>query len=112
MVQPLVGTGEIFGGLEVGDGTNDAHALLHACANSTSLPGLLSSLRGPWALVYWQAAAQALWFGRDVFGEQPCIDCFPECLDLHPVPEQAAGRQRLDQIHQTADALLQASAAC
>ena len=77
--------------MEVGDRANDAHTLLHAFANSTSLPSLLSSLRGPGALAYWQEAAQTLWFGRDIFGERPCLDCFPERFDLHPVTYQAAG---------------------
>jgi hypothetical protein len=37
---------------------------------------LLSKLRGPWSLIYWQAASRTLWFGRDWLGEtqQCCVD--------------------------------------
>jgi asparagine synthetase B (glutamine-hydrolysing) len=33
------------------------------------LPLLLSQLRGPWSLIYWQAATRTLWFGRDWLGK-------------------------------------------
>lgn len=33
------------------------------------VPVLLSNLRGPWSLIYWQAATRTLWFGRDWLGE-------------------------------------------
>jgi asparagine synthetase B (glutamine-hydrolysing) len=33
------------------------------------LPVLLSQLRGPWSLIYWQAGSRTLWFGRDWLGE-------------------------------------------
>ncbi|KAF8064596.1 Asnsd1 [Scenedesmus sp. PABB004] len=49
----LAFNGEVFGGLAV--------------------PGLLSALRGPWALAYWQAAAGTLWFGRDWLGRRSLL---------------------------------------
>ena len=73
--------GEVFSGLWVEEGQNDGAALLDALAKdppsancpalaspADSIPAILSALRGPWALVYWQAAAQSLWFGRDAVG--------------------------------------------
>lgn len=85
--------GEVFGGLHVPPAANDAACLLDALARlladadaagaqhaeqqqqqqqggeRDSVPALLSRLRGPWALLYWQQASQTLWFGRDVMGE-------------------------------------------
>ena len=73
--------GEVFNGLRVEEGQNDGAALLDAlakdppsakCPDPASpahrIPTILSALRGPWAFVYWQAAAQRLWFGRDAVG--------------------------------------------
>ena len=62
--------GEIYGGLDVAEGRNDGQALLEAL----SVPGadvtaVLSALRGPWAILYWQAASQTVWLGRDPIGE-------------------------------------------
>lgn len=34
------------------------------------VPRVLSQLRGPWAMLYWQAAVETLWFGRDVMGKR------------------------------------------
>lgn len=75
----IYGAGEIFGGLRVQPGENDTLVLMTAlatccacdchaslsnipCACSTrdttgvhkTVPKILSALRGPWALVYWQ----------------------------------------------------------
>lgn len=76
--------GEIFAGLDIPQGGNDGKALLAALQQaSAAAPGaaaagsacedvvaVLSKLRGPWALIYWQAQQQTLWFGRDVMGKQ------------------------------------------
>ena len=69
-------SGEIFGGLAVEEGQNDGAALLSALAAESPadespdgrVVAVLSALRGPWALVYWQAARGRLWFGRDAVG--------------------------------------------
>jgi len=83
VVQPLVSpsgsilvyNGEIYGGIEVADDENDTQALFsslesccscdcHAtsrdktcsCASGgKSVPQILSAIKGPWALIYWQA---------------------------------------------------------
>ena len=65
--------GEIFGGIHVGNDSNDAEILMQylgkccacgsqghttACNNSglgkSSIPELLSIIKGPWAMIYWQ----------------------------------------------------------
>ena len=62
-------TGEIFGGLAVPEGCNDGHILVEALgAPGASVPAVLSRLRGPWAVVYWQAATETVWIGRDPVG--------------------------------------------
>lgn len=78
------GTGEIFGGLPVPRGSNDTELLFAAlksccscaCHGSSvtalcsctaqdllnvhkTVPSILSSLRGPWALVFWQVRSSA-----------------------------------------------------
>jgi hypothetical protein len=67
----LLFNGQIFGGsLSVPPLANDAQVLLQALSRpETDVPALLSGLRGPWALVFWQAAERILWFGRDPLGE-------------------------------------------
>lgn len=63
-------TGEIFGGLNVPEGCNDGHMLMHALGKPhADITELLSQLRGPWALMYWHAVSGTLWFGRDCIGE-------------------------------------------
>lgn len=61
-------TGEIFGGIHVGSHSNDGEVLMHTLAqfcscNShkgcqekerSSVVDVLSSIKGPWALIYWQ----------------------------------------------------------
>jgi hypothetical protein len=46
------------------------------------LPALLSQLRGPWTLIYWQEASGTLWFGRDWLGEAQMhlLACCHGCL--------------------------------
>ncbi|RLN30468.1 asparagine synthetase domain-containing protein 1 [Panicum miliaceum] len=81
----LVYNGEIYGGIEVADDENDTQALFsslesccscdcHAlrrdktcsCASGgKSVPQILSTIRGPWALIYWQADATVNGFVSD-----------------------------------------------
>ena len=66
------------------EGHNDGAALLSALAAESSADespegrviAVLSALRGPWALVYWQAASGRLWFGRDAVGAPLKGACF------------------------------------
>ena len=63
-------TGDVFGELAIPEGCNDGLALLEALgAPGANVAAILSSLRGPWAVVYWQAASQTLWLGRDPIGK-------------------------------------------
>mmetsp|Transcript_29082 Transcript_29082/g.86108 ORF Transcript_29082/g.86108 Transcript_29082/m.86108 type:complete len:693 (-) Transcript_29082:89-2167(-) len=65
--------GEVFGGLDVGPGCNDGEALLQALTVTEDVPRLLSKLRGPWSLLFWHAASQTIWFGRDVMGRRSLL---------------------------------------
>ena len=68
--------GEIFGGIHVGSDSNDAEILMQslgkcctcgspghttACNYSglgkSSIPELLSTIKGPWAIIYWQVTS-------------------------------------------------------
>ncbi|GAQ79948.1 asparagine synthase domain-containing protein [Klebsormidium nitens] len=42
---------------------------------------ILSELRGPWALAYWQAAIRTLWYGRDFVGRRSLVAHLPDELD-------------------------------
>ena len=100
------GSGEVFGGLAVEEGQNDGAALLSALAAESPADGtldgrvvtVLSMLRGPWALVYWQAAAGRLWFGRDAVGAPlsgPCVAapcCAVAALPQSPSPASYGAR--------------------
>lgn len=65
--------GEIFGGIHVGGDSNDAEILMQSLGNccacgsdghtaacccsglgKSSIPELLSTIEGPWAVIYWQ----------------------------------------------------------
>eukprot|EP00850_Spirogloea_muscicola_P023481 SM000360S13675 [mRNA] locus=s360:1693:7369:- [translate_table: standard] len=51
-------------------------------SNSTSsIVQLLSRLRGPWSLIYWQAASYQLWFGRDLMGRRSLLVHYPSAAD-------------------------------
>eukprot|EP00899_Mesostigma_viride_P003603 jgi/Mesvir1/13243/Mv18976-RA.1 len=46
-----------------------------------TVPDVLSRLRGPWALVYWQAAARTLWVARDAIGRRSLLMHAPSTHD-------------------------------
>ncbi|KAF7827969.1 asparagine synthetase domain-containing protein 1 isoform X1 [Senna tora] len=100
LVQPLVDAsgnilvynGEIFGGIKIASDCNDAEFLmqtlgkccscdsnLHCHLNSgeNSIPDLLSMIKGPWAIIYWQDNSRTLWFGRDAFGRRSLLVHWP-----------------------------------
>ncbi|XP_039172637.1 asparagine synthetase domain-containing protein 1 isoform X3 [Eucalyptus grandis] len=108
IVQPLVDkfknilvyNGEIFGGIPVGCDENDAEILsqylARCCFGSSqgddcsccctgneedSVPDVLSRLKGPWAIVYWQNSTRTLWFGRDAFGRRSLLVHWPTAED-------------------------------
>ncbi|KAJ8774710.1 hypothetical protein K2173_017156 [Erythroxylum novogranatense] len=92
----LIYNGEIFGGVHVDRDGNDGEVLLHmlgkccscsssehetACSSNEqgrdSIPHVLSSIKGPWALIYWQYKSRTLWFGRDAFGRRSLLVHWP-----------------------------------
>ncbi|PHU02207.1 hypothetical protein BC332_27458 [Capsicum chinense] len=91
----LVYNGEIFGGIQMSSDSNDTEILMqhlglcgchvsspHNKAHTsgergTSVPELLSRIRGPWALIYWQSSSKILWFGRDAFGRRSLLVHWP-----------------------------------
>ncbi|KAG8049059.1 hypothetical protein GUJ93_ZPchr0009g176 [Zizania palustris] len=104
--QPMVGhsgsvlvfNGEIYGGIHVADDQNDTQSLLASlesccscdchvlvrdetcsCCGSVgkSVPQILSTIKGPWALIYWQKDSKTLWFGRDAFGRRSLLVHWP-----------------------------------
>lgn len=105
IVQPLVDAsgnilvynGEIFGGIYIGSDSNDGEVLMEslgkccsfedvrACNGSgmkqNSVPDVLSKIKGPWALIYWQSCSKTLWFGRDAFGRRSLLVHWPSPED-------------------------------
>ncbi|KAL2484702.1 Asparagine synthase family protein [Abeliophyllum distichum] len=104
VVQPLVDAsgnvliynGEIFGGIHLNSDSNDTEILMQSMeqccscishqsnrsscpsgARINSIPELLSRIKGPWALVYWQDSSKTLWFGRDAFGRRSLLVHWP-----------------------------------
>ncbi|XP_047047855.1 asparagine synthetase domain-containing protein C4F6.11c [Lolium rigidum] len=94
----LVYNGEIYGGIDIGKDQNDTQSLLsslesccscdlHAVdsdeaypcceCSGKSVPQILSTIKGPWALIYWQADSKTLWFGRDAFGRRSLLVHWP-----------------------------------
>lgn len=100
----LIYNGEVFDGLPIKFDENDGQVLLDllhkccschchskcaapqscscteskVCTNShASVPELLSTIKGPWALVFWQAESRMLWFGRDALGRRSLLVHWP-----------------------------------
>ncbi|THG23032.1 hypothetical protein TEA_027031 [Camellia sinensis var. sinensis] len=87
---------EIFGGIYLSSDSNDdeilmeslgkccscsSHGQMKACHGSeqgqNSVPNLLSTINGPWALIYWHASSRTIWFGRDAFGRRSLLVHWP-----------------------------------
>ncbi|KAA8529326.1 hypothetical protein F0562_033875 [Nyssa sinensis] len=47
----------------------------------SSVPELLSTIKGPWALIYWQDSSRTVWFGRDAFGRRSLLVHWPSRED-------------------------------
>ncbi|XP_034042760.1 asparagine synthetase domain-containing protein 1 isoform X1 [Thalassophryne amazonica] len=72
----LLWNGEVFGGLPVMPEENDSAVVferLLSCKQPAENLSVLSSIRGPWAFVYYQQAGDYLWFGRDFFGRRSLL---------------------------------------
>jgi hypothetical protein len=85
--------GEIYDGLALGDGSNDTAALADklehiitseydsSAVYATAITTFLSSLRGPWSMVFYDQRRQRLWMGRDYFGRRSlCLTTSAERL--------------------------------
>nr|XP_043624661.1 asparagine synthetase domain-containing protein 1 isoform X2 [Erigeron canadensis] len=108
ITQPLVDkcgnifvyNGEVFGGFELGSESNDTEVLMQslgkccncisrehddACSSSHnkiySVPELLSTIKGPWAFIYWQESSKTIWFGRDGLGRRSLLVHWPSLKD-------------------------------
>lgn len=108
IVQPLMDTygnifvynGEIFGGINIDSDSNDTEILMQALGNccscnshlhkrtsyclekgKSSVPEVLSTIKGPWAVIYWQESSRTLWFGRDAFGRRSLLVHWPTLED-------------------------------
>ncbi|PWA72801.1 asparagine synthase family protein [Artemisia annua] len=96
----LVYNGEVFGGIELDSDSNDTQVLIESlrkCCNCCSheheskcsssgdrkysVPELLSTIRGPWALIYWQESSKRIWFGRDALGRRSLLVHWPNKKD-------------------------------
>ncbi|EEF50737.1 asparagine synthetase, putative [Ricinus communis] len=91
----LIYNGEIFGGIHVGSDSNDGEMLMrtlgsccscssceHICFSSRndknySVLDVLSAIKGPWAVIYWQDSSKTLWFGRDALGRRSLLVHWP-----------------------------------
>ncbi|KAK9676051.1 hypothetical protein RND81_11G050500 [Saponaria officinalis] len=45
------------------------------------IPSLLSSIKGPWSVIYWQNSSRTLWFGRDAFERRSLVVHWPTSAD-------------------------------
>lgn len=81
-VQPLISeagdilcwNGEIWKGLEVKDDENDGLKLLAALSNgSKEVWKVMSGIEGPWAMVYFSANDNKLYYGRDCLGRRSLL---------------------------------------
>ena len=81
----LLWNGEIFNEnkgkgknvVRVSPSVNDAKALLHTLTTTNDIPAVFSTIRGPWACVFWHAETGTLWFGRDVLGRRSLLAKWP-----------------------------------
>lgn len=72
----LLWNGEVFDGLTVRPEENDTKVLLDhlsVCRSPSDISSILSQVKGPWAIIYYQKEEHCLWFGRDYFGRRSLI---------------------------------------
>ncbi|XP_076888685.1 uncharacterized protein LOC143539175 [Bidens hawaiensis] len=93
----FVYNGEVFGGIEISNDSNDGEVLIESlskCCNCLShehdgtctsgkysVPEYLSKIKGPWALIYWQESSKTLWSGRDALGRRSLLVHWPNVND-------------------------------
>lgn len=96
----LIYNGEIFGGIHVESDRNDGEVLMQTLGNCcscgsnghtgpcsaaghgySSVPNVFSTIKGPWAIIYWQESSRTLWFGRDALGRRSLVVHWPTVKD-------------------------------
>ncbi|XP_010527975.1 PREDICTED: asparagine synthetase domain-containing protein 1 [Tarenaya hassleriana] len=78
----LVYNGEVFEGITINSCDNDTEVLLESLGKAgISVPDVLSKIKGPWAITYWQESLRTLWFGRDAFGRRSLLVHWPTVED-------------------------------
>ncbi|XP_029133038.2 asparagine synthetase domain-containing protein 1 [Labrus bergylta] len=96
----LLWNGEIFGGVPVKPEENDTAVIaqrLSSCNSPSEVVSVLSTIRGPWGFVYYQRAADCLWFGRDFFGRRSLLWKFDESINALTLTSVASYSSGLDQ---------------
>lgn len=76
--------GELFGGIPIEGEENDTQVMFHqlcSCSSELDILSVLSSIRGPWSFIFYQASKHCLWFGRDYFGRRSLLWQFNEELE-------------------------------
>uniref|UniRef100_A0A6J0UH66 Asparagine synthetase domain-containing protein 1 n=1 Tax=Pogona vitticeps TaxID=103695 RepID=A0A6J0UH66_9SAUR len=76
--------GEVFDGISITSEESDTQFIfrqLCSCSSESDVLSLLSSIRGPWSFIFYQASRHYLWFGRDYFGRRSLLWQFNEELD-------------------------------
>ncbi|KMZ76541.1 Asparagine synthetase domain-containing protein, partial [Zostera marina] len=105
---------EIYGGIHVDAEKNDGEALLHTLGNFHScecysqgqecyciskgemhIRRILSTIRGPWALIYWHVGSKTLWFGRDAFGRRSLLVHWPNVKEPKFVLSSVSPRSKI-----------------
>ncbi|CAH8383403.1 unnamed protein product [Eruca vesicaria subsp. sativa] len=90
IIQPMVDSsgniltynGEVFGGVELDRCDNDTEVLLKSLEKANDLvPDVLSLIKGPWSIIYWQESSRTLWFGKDAFGRRSLLVHWPTVED-------------------------------
>lgn len=72
----LLWNGEVFEGLTVEPEQNDTKVILghlSACKSPSDVLSVLSQVKGPWAIIYYQKEEHCIWFGRDFFGRRSLL---------------------------------------
>ncbi|XP_072117798.1 asparagine synthetase domain-containing protein 1 [Mobula birostris] len=109
----LLWNGEVFGGIEMKPEDNDTQIILQhlsSCYSEEDILSVFSSIRGPWAFIYYQPSTHCLWFGRDYFGRRSLLWQFknpylslvsvsaslPNCLSVPWYEVPARGLYKID----------------
>jgi asparagine synthetase B (glutamine-hydrolysing) len=80
-VQPLISedddvlcwNGEIWKGLKVLDDENDGAKLLEALSSTDKIWDVMGRIEGPWAIVYYSAKQEKIYYGRDCLGRRSLL---------------------------------------